>query len=154
MLDTNIVSNLRKARPHPNLIAWLLTVQPSEVFMTSTTICEIQCGIAQSPNREIAGSVQNWLDGMLKDGCPLILDFDAEAARILGRMWADPSLDNFVRTDPRSTKRKSGADLAIAATAIVRDMMIVTDNVTDFELIGRAFALPGLINPLAGTAPT
>ncbi len=154
ILDTNIVSNLRKARPHPNLVDWLSTVSPSDVFITATTICEIQCGIEQSQHRDVAASVQFWLDGMLKEGRPLVLDFDADAAQILGRMWAEKSLDNFVRNDPRSIKRKSGADLAIAATAIVRNMIIVTNNLKDFILIGQAFALPGLLNPMAETTPT
>jgi predicted nucleic acid-binding protein len=147
LLDTDVVSNLRKAKPHPNLASWLQSVPAASVFMATVTIAEIQCGIGLVGDRAVAVRVQNWLDGMLRDGQPRIADFDVRAAVLLGRMWAAPPLNNFIANDPRSRKVKNGADLAIAATAIAREMVVVTGNVDDFLTINRAFQLPGLFNP-------
>ncbi len=118
--------------------------------MAAPTVAEIQCGIGQTGNPVVAAQVQQWLDALLAAGHPSVIDFDAAAARLLGRMWSTPALSNFVRNDPRSTKHKSGADLAIAACAICRGMIIVTQNAGDFLEIHRAFALPGLFSPFQG----
>lgn len=147
LLDTNIVSNLRRARPHPNLMTWLHGVAADQVFMSVVTVAEIQCGIGQVVDGAVADAVERWLAGMLRDGQPLVVDFDAAAARLLGRMWATPALGNFIRTDPRSKKARSGADLAIAASAITSGMVVVTNNVADFQEIGAAFPFPGLLDP-------
>jgi predicted nucleic acid-binding protein len=147
LLDTDVVSNLRKAKPHPNLVSWLQSVAPESVFMAAATIAEIQCGIALINVPAAAHRVQTWLNGMIRDGQPRIADFDARAAGLLGRMWATPGLNNFITNDPRSKKVKSGADLAIAATSIARGMVVVTGNVDDFVTTNTAFPLPGLYNP-------
>ena len=147
LLDTDVVSNLRKAKPHPRLVSWLQSVAPTSVFIAVATIAEIQCGISLINVPAAAQRVQNWLDGMLRDGQPRIADFDARAAGLLGRMWATPALNNFIVNDPRSRKVKSGADLAIASTAIARGMVVVTGNVDDFLTINTAFRLAGLFDP-------
>ncbi len=149
LLDTDVVSNLRKTKPHPRLVSWLQSLPAASVFMATATIAEIQCGIGLISVPAVAQRVQSWLDGMLRDGQPRIADFDARAASLLGRMWATPALNNFIANDPRSRKIKNGADLAIASTAIARAMVVATGNVDDFLLINTAFTLPGLFNPFA-----
>ena len=119
--------------------------------MAAATIAEIQCGIGQVADQSVAARCSSGSMAMLRDGLPLIADFDSQAAVLLGRMWATPSLNNFIANDPRSMKAKSGADLAIAATAIARDMIVVTANVADFLAISALFPLPGLFNPFAST---
>jgi predicted nucleic acid-binding protein len=116
--------------------------------MAAVTIAEIQCGIGQVDDQTVAVRVQDWLDGMLRDGQPRIAEFDVRAAILLGRMWTTPSLNNFIANDPRSRRIKSGADLAIAATAIAGQMVVVTGNVNDFLVINATFPLPGLFNPI------
>jgi toxin FitB len=150
LLDTNVVSNLRKQRPHPRVVAWLASVPKDSVFISAPTVTEIQCGICMTEAHVRAAEVQTWLDGMLRDGFPSIVPFDAAAAVIMARMWTTPSLDNFIRNDPRSKKRKSGGDLAIAACAIARGMTVVTDNVGDFLEIHAAFPLSGLYAAFEG----
>jgi predicted nucleic acid-binding protein len=149
LLDTNVVSNLRKSRPHPMLMRWMQAVAADQIFISVVTVAEIQCGIGQVRDASVALSVERWLSGMLRDGQPLVVEFDTAAARLLGRMWAAPVLANFIRNDPRSKKAKSGADLAIAASAIACGMVVVTSNVTDFQQIDAAFPLPGLLDPCA-----
>jgi predicted nucleic acid-binding protein len=150
LLDTDVVSNLRKAKPHPNLVSWLQSVAPASVFMAAATIAEIQCDIGLINVPAAAQRAQDWLDGMLRDGQPRIANFGARAAVLLGRMWATPALNNFIANDPRSRKVKSGADLAIAATAMAQYLVVVTGNVDNFLLISKAFPLPGLFNPFNG----
>jgi predicted nucleic acid-binding protein len=149
LLDTNIVSNLRKSRPHPRLMQWMHGVAADQVFMSVVTVAEIQCGIGQVGDAAVAEAVERWLAGMLRAGQPLVVEFDAAAARLLGRMWAAPALANFIRNDPRSRKAKSGADLAIAASAITSGMVVATSNVADFQQIGATFPLHGLVDPCA-----
>jgi len=150
LLDTDVVSNLREAKPHPRLLSWLRSVPPESIFMSAPTIAEIQCGIGLINSPTAAHKVQQWLDGMLNDGQPRIAGFGVQAAILLGQMWATPSLSNFIVNDPRSRKTKSGADLAIAAAAISMDLVVVTGNVDDFMMINPAFPLPGLLNPFDG----
>jgi toxin FitB len=115
--------------------------------MSTVTIAEIQCGISRVRDQAVASGVRLWLDGMLQDGRFGIVDLDIHAALLLGRMWAAPALRNFLVSDPRSRKIKNGADLAIAAGSIAREMVIVTRNTTDFLRIHALFPLPGLFNP-------
>ena len=147
LLDTNIVSNLRKQKPHPALLSWLRETQVANIFMSAPTIAEIQCGIGQTSNAVKAAEVQAWLDGLLRHGFPSIVPFDAKAAVVLGRLWTTASLNNFVRNDPRSKNSKSGADLAVAACAIAHRMVVVTNDGGDFLQIHAACALPGLFSP-------
>lgn len=151
LLDTNIVSNLRRARPHPNLVAWLSPIPPGQVFMAAVTVAEIQCGVGQAADPTVADRVQRWLDGLLEVGQPQVVPFDTRTAVLMGRMWATPALNNFIANDPRSRKVRSGADLAIAATAIAHDLVVATANTADFLAIGALFPLPGLIDPFAPT---
>ena len=150
LLDTNVVSNLRKLKPHSGLVAWLASVPRDAVFMSAPTVSEIQCGIGQTREPAIAAAVDHWLSNMLHIGYPPVVPFDADAARYFGRMWATPSLDNFIRNDPRGKKRKSGADLAVTACAIAQGMAIVTED-NDYLQIHAAFPLPGLFSPFKGT---
>ena len=150
LLDTDVVSNLRKAKPHPRLLAWLRAVPRDAVFMAVATVTEIQCGIDQVDDPGVAHRVQHWLDGLLGDEHPRVAAFGARAAVLLGRMWAMPSLNNFIVNDPRSRKVRTGADLAIAATAIAQGMAVASGNTRDFLEIHAVFPLPGLFNPFAG----
>jgi predicted nucleic acid-binding protein len=147
LLDTDVLSDLRRRRPHPALVTWLQSVPPASLWMSTVTIAEIQCGISRVRDQAVASGVQLWLDGMLQDGRFGIVDLDLNAALTLGRMWATPALRDFLVSDPRSRKIKNGADLAIAAVSIARQMVIVTRNIDDFLRIHALFALPGLFNP-------
>ena len=102
LLDTDVVSNLREAKPHPNLVSWLQSVAPASVFMAAATIAEIQCGIVLINVPAAAQRAQDWLDGMLRDGQPRIANFGVQAAVLPGRMRATPALNNFIANDPRS----------------------------------------------------
>lgn len=152
LLDTDILSNLRKKRPHPRLLLWIDEVGWEELASTAWTVMEIQIGIerARRTDLTIAEAVQNWLAGLLESGTPQILPLDADAAMILGRMRETPGLRDFLVQHPGAKETKTGADLAIAAIAIAHGAVVATNNEKDFLTINRLFPLPGLYNPFSG----
>jgi len=152
ILDTDVLSELRRRTPNPALLRWLTKVSNEEVASTAITVMEIRRGIetARRANPSVAEAVEEWLSGILDSGTPEILPLDVPAAQILGRMYAVPALRAFFTTSPAARQAKTGADLAIAAIAISRQAVVVTNNVADFLAIQRHFPLPGLLNPLTG----
>jgi predicted nucleic acid-binding protein len=65
VLDTDVVSNLRKAKQHPQLRAWIERTDPSGIGTTVVTITEIQCGIERQRMSDVARAhgTQAWLNG-------------------------------------------------------------------------------------------
>jgi predicted nucleic acid-binding protein len=84
---------------------------------------------------------------MLAVGEPRVLPMNVDAARLIGRMYETPSLRHFIITDPRAKHQATGADLAIAAIAIVCGATVATNNVRHFLQIDAVFPLFGLFNP-------
>lgn len=151
VLDTDIVSNLRKKKPHPKLLAWIESIGWQTLRTTVFTIMEIQIGIerAKRTDPSVADSVAAWLDGLIAIGQPQILDFDFRAARLYAKMHETPALRSFIANPTGAKQPKTGADLAIAAIAITRTAVVATNNDADFLEIHRHFPLPGLFNPFA-----
>jgi predicted nucleic acid-binding protein len=149
ILDTDVVSNLRKKKPHPALLSWMDETGWQELATTVLTIMEIQIGVERARRADvaIAETVQKWLTGLLQAGQPHVLSLDTEAAVLLGRMSETPALRNFLVHDPGTKKTKTGADLAIASIAIAHKAVVATGNCSDFLLIHRDFPLPGLYDP-------
>lgn len=152
LVDTDVVSNLRKKKPHPTLVSWMDEVGWQELATTALTVMEIQIGIerARRSSAATAESVQKWLTGLLRVGRPQVLSLDTDAAVLLGRMSETPALRNFLVHDPGTRKTKTGADLAIASIAIAHNAVVATGNGGDFLLINQHFPLPGLYDPFQG----
>ena len=155
ILDTDVLSNLRRRRPHPTLLRWVEETGWSELATTVTTVMEIAFGIelARRGDPIVADAVEQWLGGLLAAGQPQIFPLDVEAARTLGRMYAIPALRHFLVNGPAARQAKTGADLAIAAIALSRGAVIATNNTADFLTIHRQVGLPGLFNPFTGEWP-
>jgi predicted nucleic acid-binding protein len=153
ILDTDVVSNLRRKKPHPSLVRWIDSIGWDELFMTAFTVMEIQIGIerARRTDPAVADAVAQWLDGLIGAGQPQVLSFDLHAAIIYGRMHETSALRNFLTNPQESKKAKTGADLAIAAVAIAQNAVVATNNSDDFLEIHAQFPLPGLYNPLTDT---
>ena len=123
LLDTNVVSELRKPRPHGAVVAWLNAVDDLQLHLSAVTVAEIQAGIEitreQDPAK--AGEIEAWLD-QLADAYN-VLPMDAAAFRA----WA------------RLMHRRSDTvyeDAMIAATALLHGLIVVTRNVADFRPFG------------------
>jgi hypothetical protein len=116
LLDTNVLSALRRPDRAPQVARWLADKPDGSLFLSVITVGEIERGIAlQSPrDPAFARNLQAWLDRTVQLFADRILPFDADAARIWGRL---------------STRiGNAGADLQIAATALSRDATVVTGD--------------------------
>jgi toxin FitB len=129
LLDTNVVSELRKPKPHGGVLAWLQSLDDSQLYVSAVTLGEIQAGIEmtreQDPDK--ARHIEGWLN-QLADSYH-ILPMNADAFRA----WA------------RLMHRKSDTlyeDAMIAATALSHGLTVATRNVTDFQALGMR-----VINP-------
>jgi toxin FitB len=130
LLDTMVLSELRKLRRDASLVRWLERVRPTDVYLSVVTIGEVEKGIAKQQRRDpaFAERLGDWLDSVLRYYTTRILAIDLSVARRWGRL-AD-------------AHGHAGADLMIAATAIEHGLAVVTRNVRDFE----GTSVP-LINP-------
>jgi predicted nucleic acid-binding protein len=123
LLDTNVVSELRRARPHGGLLAWLQDMQDQDLHLSAVTIGEIQSGIeiTREQDQAKAAAIEAWLEQVAETYNVLSLD-----TRTF-RVWA------------RLMHRRTNSlieDAMIAATAAVHHLTVVTRNVRDFEGLG------------------
>jgi predicted nucleic acid-binding protein len=129
LLDTNVVSELRKPKPHGGVTTWVRKTPEESLFVSAVTLGEIQAGIeitrALQPDK--AAEIEKWLDDVAETYNVLAVDapiFRRWAQLMHGRN--DHHLENAL----------------IAATALVRDLTVATRNTDDFKPFGVA-----LINP-------
>ncbi len=124
ILDTNVLSALRRPDRTPHVMRWLADKPDDALFLSVITLGEIERGIAQQAPRDpaFAGDLRVWLDRTTQLFSDRILPFDADAARIWGQLSA--RIGN------------AGADLQIAATALAREATVVTGD--------RAFLATGV----------
>ena len=134
LLDTNVVSELRKAKSgkaNANVTAWASNVPYGSLYISAITVLELEMGVLQVERRDSAqGAILRlWLD---KHVIPAfhdrILHIDAAVAQRCASLHVP---------DPRAER-----DALIAATALVHGMTVVTRNIADFRLTGVT-----LLNP-------
>ncbi|TNH44626.1 type II toxin-antitoxin system VapC family toxin [Photorhabdus luminescens] len=128
VLDTNIVSELRKVRAgkaNTGVAAWAESVDATELFLSAITIMELETGILQIERRNITQGalLRSWFNHhVVPEFTGRILPVDMAVAQRCARLHVP---------DPCSER-----DALIAATALVHGMTVVTRNVIDFELTG------------------
>jgi predicted nucleic acid-binding protein len=124
LLDTDVISELRRRRRNRNVVAWISNVSAADLFLSVMTIGEIELGIARQRvrNPSFAKDLADWLEVTLRAYEERILPLTVGIARRWGRLAAQ--LGN------------KQLDLAIAATALEHGLTVVTRNISDFEPTG------------------
>ncbi len=124
ILDTNVISAVRRADRAPKVETWLRGKPEQDLFLSVITLGEIERGIRQREARDpgFADDVRTWLDRTVSLFSDRLLSFEAEDARIWGHLSAKIG--------------HTGADLMIAATGLRHGAVVVTGNVSDFALTG------------------
>ena len=93
LLDTNVVSELRKPKPHGGVVAWVSAQEAKSLFISAITIAELQRGIEMTRKRdtEKALQIESWLEQLLFTGQVLALDAAAMLDSASAGMSATPS---------------------------------------------------------------
>jgi toxin FitB len=151
LLDTNIVSELSRKRPHQELLEWITHIG-DPLAISFSAVVEIQRGIENVSTHapEKAHRLCAWLTDVLESDI-LFLPMDAETARIYAVMTMVPSLECLWAPDPQSKRPRPSQDLAIAATALRYGAVVATANPRDFVRVHQVFSLPGIFDPKTAT---
>jgi len=121
LLDTNVISELRRQRPHGAVVAWLEATADEDLHLSAVTLGELQAGVEitreQAPEK--AAEIESWIDQV-------------------GQTWNVLPVDGRIfRTWAKLMHRRPDhllADALIAATARVHHLVVVTRNVRDFAI--------------------
>jgi|SRR5215467_2737714 len=132
LLDTNVVSELRKAREaHPNVRTWASSVPAASLYLSAISILELEIGVLlmERRDRKQGAILRAWMNGhVLPTFAGRILAIDTAVAQ-RGAALHVP--------DPRSDH-----DALIAATALLHGMTVVTRNLSHFQTMGVAVVNP------------
>jgi predicted nucleic acid-binding protein len=134
LLDTNVVSELRKRDPDPNVLAWYERVQGPRLFLSVLTLGEIRIGIERSRRKDPvkAASLEKWLTRLEASYGDRVVPVDSAIADAWARLSVPGPLPII--------------DGLLAATASVRDWTLVTRNMADIARAGVR-----VINPFEPT---
>ncbi len=123
LLDTNVVSELRKPRPHGAVLAWIAGVDDRHLFVSAVTIGEIQAGIERAREQDAAkaAEIEAWLEKIA--GTFNVLTMDARSFRCYARLMHRRPVH-------------LAEDAMIAATALEHGLIVATRNVDDFAILG------------------
>ncbi|MEY3799614.1 MAG: hypothetical protein RLZZ406_915 [Pseudomonadota bacterium] len=120
LLDTNIISELRRPKPHGAVLEWYKNITEEDLFISAVSIGEIQVGIelTRTQDKKKAEILEQWLQGI--SNIHNVLPMTGSTFRLWAKLMH--SQTNTVREDAM-----------IAATAIEKDLIVVTRNIKDFK---------------------
>jgi predicted nucleic acid-binding protein len=119
LLDTNIISELRKLKPHGAVVSWVSELRPEQIFLSAVTLGELQIGVerVRQHDSQKAAEIERWLDSI--ENSMAVLPMDSACFREWARLIAHKSDDLL-------------EDAMIAAMAQVHGLTVATRNVRDF----------------------
>ncbi len=123
LLDTNVVSELRRHLPYGAVVEWISRVPAEQLYVSAVTIGEVQAGIEliREQDNAKASEIEGWLEKVLRSYSVLPMDAN------VFREWA-----RLMNRRPEALSE----DAMIAATAIVHRVKVVSRSVTDFVQFG------------------
>ena len=123
LLDTNVISELRRPRPHGAVIAWLEEVADHDLHLSAATLAELQAGVELTREQDPAKAdqIESWIDQVAQTWN--VLPLDGRTFRVWAKLMHRRSDDLLL-------------DALIAATAITHHLVVVTRNVRDFVPLG------------------
>jgi toxin FitB len=129
LLDTNVVSELRKPRPHGGVLAWLKGLKDEQIFLSAVTFGELQRGIerTRAQNRIKAEEIESWVERLA--GSSQILPMDTSCFREWARLM-EGKQEHLLE------------DAMIAATARTHGLVVATRNDKDFAQLDVAVENP------------
>ena len=131
LVDTNVLSELRRREPNPRVVEWFTQRPSTTLFLSVLTLGELRKGIQLIPDGERRLRLLDWLEAELpKFFAGRILAVDASVADRWGRLQADAG-----RSVP-------AVDSLLAATALHHGLSLVTRNVRDFMYSGLEVVNP------------
>ncbi len=133
LLDTCVLSELRKEQCHPGVYRSVEKITDEELFVSVITIGEIAKGVSLLDDGRRKIELQEWLQTVKQDYSDCILQIDLETVQIWGELTARAQ---------KSGKTVAASDGLIAATALRHGLHVMTRNVDDFLPTGTL-----LINP-------
>ncbi len=133
-MDTNVFSELAKARPDAQVVAWIRDHE-SEIYLSTISIGELRRGIESLPAGKRKTSLQSWFTELCKRMQGRILSFNTSTAHVWGQRVAAWDKKGIT---------VSSLDSQLAATAHRHGLTMVTRNISDFQNTGVK-----LFNPFA-----
>ena len=135
LLDTCVVSDLRRVNPNESVLSWFFAVRNSDIHLSAITIAELQRGAQLVKRRrpQFAEELELWLEEAMISQFP-VLPFDTAAAREWGRMGIDDDAKNSL-------------DAMIAAIARSHGLTVATRNVRDFAPLDVEYVDPFAYRP-------
>jgi len=124
LLDTVVLSELRKTRPHAGVMAYLKGQAEDAIFISALSIGEIEAGVERqrSQNPAFAAELAQWLETLELQFAHCILPVTPAIARLWGRLCVQTG--------------NKGIDNLMAATALCHNLTLVTRNARHFEPTG------------------
>lgn len=134
LLDTNVVSDLRKPRPNAGLTDWIASADEQKLFLSVLTIGELRIGIMVQSDAKKRAALETWLiSDMLSRFAGRILAFDLDVAQQWGRIEGRARL---------GSGKLPVLDSQLAATALFHGLTLVTHNEADFSRTGVSILNP------------